>query len=356
MLRPKFDWYLLLPVLFLLGFSVGMIASISPASLLQHLLSILLGLGIFLFFSFLDLEILLPLSPILYLLSLLFLTLPFLAGTVTRGAVRWIPVGGFTIQPSEIVKPFLALAAAWFWTKETFSLKRILTYLGLLLPVALLILLQPDLGSTLVVLSIFAGVFLYSGIKGRQLLLLGLAITLVIPLAWFGLHDYQRLRLIHFFNPYVDPLGEGYNLIQAKIAVGSGGFFGRGWGRGTQSHLAFLPEKHTDFIFASLSEELGLMGATVVFFLYLMLFWRILKIVQQSREHSSFLLGMGLFFALFFQTAVNLGMNLGLLPITGVTLPLVSYGGSSILATMISLGILEAISRRRSEEKVLEIK
>ncbi len=356
MLRPKFDWYLLLPVLFLLGFSVGIIASISPANLPQHLLYILLGLGFFLFFSFIDLEILLPLSPLIYLLGLFFLALPFLVGTVTRGAVRWIPVAGFTIQPSEIVKPFLALVAAWFWAKEPFSLKRIVIYLGFLLPVALLVFFQPDLGSTLVVLSIFGGVFLYSGIKGRQLLLLLLVLTLAIPLAWFGLHNYQRLRLIHFLNPYVDPLGEGYNLIQAKIAVGSGGFFGRGWGRGTQSHLAFLPEKHTDFVFASLSEELGLIGAGTVFFLYLMLFWRILKIAQQTRDRSFFLLSLGLFFALFFQTVVNLGMNMGLLPITGVTLPLISYGGSSILATMISLGILEAISRRRGEERFLEIK
>jgi rod shape determining protein RodA len=356
MLRPKFDWYLLLPVLFLLGFSVGIIASISPANLPQHLVCILLGLGAFLLFSFLDLEILFPLSPLIYLFSLFFLTLPFLVGTVTRGSVRWIPVAGFTIQPSEIVKPFLALVAAWFWTKEAFSFKRVLTFIGLLLPATFLIFFQPDLGSTLVVLSIFFGVFLYSGIKGRHLLLLALVVALVIPVAWFGLHDYQRLRVIHFLDPYADPLGEGYNLIQSKIAVGSGGFSGRGWGRGTQSHLAFLPEKHTDFIFASLAEELGLTGAAAVFFLYLLLFWRILKIAQQSRERSLFLLSLGLFFALFFQTVVNLGMNMGLLPIAGVTLPLISYGGSSLLATMTALGILEAISRRRGEEKVLEIK
>jgi rod shape determining protein RodA len=343
-------------MLFLLGFGVGIIGSVSPANLLQHLFCLVLGLALFLFFSFLDLEILFPLAPLLYLFSLFFLVLPFLVGTVTRGAVRWIPVGSFTIQPSEIAKPFLALAAAWFWAKESFSFKKLLTFVGLLLPAALLIFFQPDLGSTLVVLSIFFGVFLYSGIKRRQLLLLALVIALAIPVAWFGLHNYQRLRVIHFLNPSSDPLGEGYNLIQSRIAVGSGGFFGRGWGRGTQSHLAFLPEKHTDFIFASLAEELGLVGGGVVFLLYLLLFLRILKIIQLTKERSLFLLSLGLFFSLFFQTAVNLGMNIGLLPIAGVTLPLVSYGGSSLLATMISLGILEAISRKRSEEKVLEIK
>ena len=356
MLRPKFDWYLILPALFLLGFGLGIIASVSPSHLPQHLLYILLALGFFLFFSFFDLDILFPLSPLIYLLSLLFLILPFLVGTVTRGSVRWIPLGSFTIQPSEIVKPFLSLLAAWFWTKENFSLKRLFFFSGIFFPAVLLIFLQPDLGNALVVLSIFGGVLLFSGIKWRQLLLLVLVVGVIFPLAWFTLHDYQKMRIVHFPNPYSDPLGEGYNLIQSKIAIGSGGIFGRGLGRGTQSHLAFLPEKHTDFIFASLAEELGLVGSGIVFGLYLLLFWRILKIAQQTRQRPLFLLAMGLFFSLFFQTTVNLGMNIGLLPITGITLPLISYGGSSVLATMISLGILEAISRQRGEERVLEIK
>jgi rod shape determining protein RodA len=356
MLRPKFDWYLFLPVLFLLGFGVGIIGSVSPANLPQHLFCIALGLALFLFFSFLDLEILFPLSPLIYLFSLSFLTLPFLVGTVTRGAVRWIPVGGLTIQPSEIIKPLLALMMAWYWAREQFNFRKLLIFAALSLPAILLILLQPDLGSALVVLSIFSGTLLFSGIKPRELLLLFLGVAMLVPLAWFGLRDYQKMRMIHFLNPYSDPLGDGYNLIQSKITVGSGGFFGRGLGRGTQSHLAFLPERHTDFVFASLTEELGLVGGGVVFLLYLLLFLRILKITQLTKERSLFLLSLGLFFSLFFQTSVNLGMNMGLMPITGITLPLISYGGSSLLATMISLGILEAISRKRGEEKVLEIK
>ncbi len=356
MLHKKFDFYLFLPIVFLLGLSIAIVVSVSPESLLNHLSFIALGLSFFFLFSFLDLEILFPLTPLIYVAGLLFLVLPFLVGTVTRGSLRWIPLAGYTIQPSEIVKPFLALAAAWFWAKREFNLRAFFSFSLLFLPVLALIFLQPDLGSTLVVLSIFAGLIGLSGIKLKQALFLLGAALLFIPLLWFSLRDYQRMRVIHFVSPYADPLGEGYNLIQAKIAVGSGGLFGRGLGRGTQSHLAFLPEKQTDFVFASLAEELGLAGTFLVLFLYLLLYLRILRIASRLKDRSHFLLSLGLFFHLAFQTVVNIGMNIGLLPITGVTLPLISCGGSSLLATLISLGILEALSRERSEEGIIEIK
>ncbi|HUV71906.1 MAG TPA: rod shape-determining protein RodA [Clostridia bacterium] len=356
MFRQKFDFYLLLPVVFLLGLSLAAVASVSPPNLGNHLLYLVLGIVFFLFFSFLDLEIILPLSPFFYLFCLCLLTLPFLIGTVTRGSMRWIPLGDFTIQPSEIVKPFLAIFAAWFWAKREFSFKNFLLFFLLFLPVLVLIFFQPDLGSTLVVLSIFSGLVLVSRISLKQLLALVLLTSLTFPLFWFSLRNYQKLRVIHFLNPYLDPLGEGYNLIQSKIAVGSGSLFGRGLGRGTQSHLAFLPERHTDFIFASLAEELGFLGSGLILLLYIFLFLRILKIAAQSRTQALSLLSLALFFYLFFQTAVNIGMNIGLLPITGITLPLISYGGSSLLATAISLGLLESISRSRTDERVIEIK
>jgi len=354
--RRKFDFYPLLPIIFLLGFGIATIVSVSPANLLNHLIYIILGFSFFLFFSFFDLEVLFSISPLIYFFSIAFLALPFLVGTVTRGSIRWIPLGGFTIQPSEIVKPFLAILAAWFWSREEFKLKNFLKFIWLSLPILALIFLQPDLGSTLVVLSIFLGTIIVGGIKFKQAMLIVLAVLLGFPLFWFSLRDYQRMRIVHFTNPYIDPLGEGYNLIQAKITVGSGGLLGRGLGRGTQSHLAFLPERHTDFVFASLAEELGFLGSSLVLFCYLLLFLRLLKIASLSKERSLFLLATGLFFGLVFQTAINIGMNIGLLPIAGVTLPLISYGGSSLLSTMISLGILEGISRQRSREKVIEIK
>jgi rod shape determining protein RodA len=356
MSRRKFDFYLLIPVIFLLGFSVATIASVSPENLVSHLLYIAVAFIFFLIFSFLDLEILFPFSPIIYLSCLGFLILPFLLGTVTRGSVRWIPLGGYTLQPSELVKPFLVLISAWFWSKGEFSFQRLVQFLFLFLPPLALIFLQPDLGSTLVVLSIFAGAILTSGIKVKQLLVLMVIGILLIPVSWFSLHDYQKMRVVHFINPYSDPLGEGYNVIQAKIAVGSGGLFGRGFGRGTQSHLAFLPERHTDFVFASLSEELGLVGSALVLLLYMMLFLKLLKIASGSKQKNFFLLSLGMFFYLFFQTVVNIGMNIGLMPITGITLPLVSYGGSSLLTTMISLGILESVCRQGGDSGLVEIK
>jgi len=354
--RKKFDFYLILPVIFLLCFGVGTISSVSPANLSNHLIYIFISIIFFLIFSWVDLEMVFPFSPFIYLFSLGFLILPFILGTVTRGSVRWIPIGGYTIQPSEIIKPFLGVIAAWYWAKKDFTFKRFFYYCLLFLPVLLLIFFQPDLGSTLVVLSIFGGMILVSKIKFKQVLVLLLASVLILPLGLVVLKPYQRLRLIHFINPYSDPLGEGYNVIQAKIAVGSGGVSGKGLGHGTQSHLSFLPERHTDFIFASLAEELGFFGSALVLFFYFLFFLKILKIVAQCQDSTMGAVAFSIFFYLAFQTIVNIGMNMGLLPITGITLPFVSYGGSSLLASMMSLGILESISRRRAKEEVIEIR
>lgn len=356
LLIKKFDFYLLIPIAILLSFSVGMIASVSPSSLLTHVVYVVIAIIAFFIFSFIDIEILLSLSPAIYISSIIFLILPFILGTVTRGSVRWIPIGSYTVQPSEIVKPFLALFSAWFWSKNSFNFKSLRNFILFFVPVLGLIFFQPDLGSTLVVLSILAGSILISGIKIKQILLLFLAALFIIPITWFSLKGYQRTRLIHFFDPSLDPLGEGYNQIQAKIAVGSGQLFGWGLGKGPQSHLSFLPERHTDFIFASFAEEFGFAGSALLIFVYLFMFMKILKIAQATRDRTFFTLSMALFFWISFQTVVNIGMNIGLLPITGITLPLFSYGGSSLLSTMISLGILESISRQNREEEVISIK
>lgn len=357
----KFDYTLFLPTVFLLGLGIVTIASVSSSSLDSHLLYVLISLIFFFIFSFLDPEILFPLSPLIYIFCLLFLVLPFFVGTVTRGAVRWIPLGQFTIQPSEIVKPFLALISAWYWVKKEVSLKTFLSFSLLFLPILILIFFQPDLGSTLSVLSIFAGCLFSLRIKPKQVLVIIATILVTLPLLWFSLQDYQKTRITHFIDPSSDPLGKGYNIIQAKIAVGSGGVWGRGLGRGTQSHLTFLPERNTDFVFASLAEETGFAGSLFVLVLYMFLFLRILKIAFHARENYPngrlfFLLSMGLFFYLSFQSVVNIGMNVGLLPITGITLPLISYGGSSLLTTMISLGMLESVSIRSRQEEAIMIK
>lgn len=352
----KFDFYLLLPIVFLLGLSIVTIVSVAPENLISHLFYIAIALVFFIIFSFLDISMILPFAPFFYVFSILFLIAPFIFGTVTRGSVRWIPIGNFTIQPSEIVKPFIAIFSAWFWANKDFSLKRFFVFGGLLFPSLFLVFLQPDLGSTLVIFSMLIGIILYSGINKKQLLVTFICFLAILPVFWFSLKDYQKLRVVHFINPYSDPLGEGYNIIQAKIAVGSGNFFGKGFGRGTQSHLSFLPERHTDFVFASLAEELGFTGSFMVILLYLLLLFRILRIAKQQAEKSTFLITVSLFFYLSFQIFVNIGMNIGLLPITGITLPLISYGGSSLLATMITLGMVESISRKSKREEVIEIR
>jgi len=352
----RFDFYLFLPALFLLGIGVAIIASVSPSRLFNYLIYIIISFIFFLFFALFDFDILFPFSPIIYIGCVLFLILPFFLGITSRGSTRWIPVGEFTIQPSELVKPFLALISAWFWSKGEFTLRKLIFFALAFCPVFILIFLQPDLGSALVTLSMFSGMVVVSGLDFKKILIFFLLGLSILPFFWFSLKDYQRLRIIHFINPYSDPLGEGYNLIQSKIAVGSGGIFGRGLGRGTQSHLFFLPERHTDFIFASLSEELGFLGSSLVLFLYLLFFLRILKIAAKVKEKRLYFLSMSILFYLSFQAIVNLGMNIGILPITGVTLPFVSYGGSSLLSNMISLGLLQAVYQRAEEEKIIEIR
>lgn len=336
--------------------SVGVITSVFPSKLLDLLLFIAISIAIFIIFSLIDLEILLSLSPLLFLSSVILLISVFLLGNITRGSVRWIPLGNFTIQPSEFIKPFFALFSSWYWIRNKFSGKTLVVYALFFLPAFVLIFLQPDLGSTLVLFSIFSGMILFSGIKFKNLLILFLIFLLVLPCFWFLLKDYQKTRAVHYFNPYSDPLGDGYNVIQSTITVGSGGLFGRGFGKGTQSHLSFLPERHTDFVFASAAEEFGFTGTTIILVLYIILFLKMLNIASLTEDRQNFLLVLGLFFYLSFQTIVNIGMNIGILPITGITLPFLSYGGSSLLTNMISLGIIENISRKNRREGTLVIR
>jgi len=216
---------------------------------------------------------------------------------------------------------------------------------------------QPDLGTTLVILAVWLGMILAQGLELKFLLSLLILSAVGLPFSWLFLKDYQKLRILTFLNPESDPLGAGYNLIQAMIAVGAGGIFGRGLGRGTQSQLAFLPEARTDFIFASLAEELGLFGSLILLLLFLFLSLRILKAAREAPDDFGYYLCAGVFSLLTFQVFVNVGVNIGILPITGITLPLVSQGGSSVLAVMTCLGLVESVARaRKKKEEILEIK
>jgi len=350
------DWVIVGLVFILLFLGLFVLKSIFPSLFIQQLIWAIFGIFAFFIFSSIDYEHYEKLSWIFYFASIFFLLITFLFGAITRGSVRWLEIGGVGIQSSELVKPFLILFLATFLSDQRTDLKKII-YSGLLTAlIALLIFLQPDLGSSLVVLFIWLGMILAKSIKGKWIVSGLVLLGLFFPLFWRFLKDYQKKRIFTFLNPSSDPLGSGFNLIQSKIAVGSGQLFGRGLGRGTQSHLQFLPERHTDFIFASLAEELGFIGSLILILLFFFLLLKILLLAVNSRDRFASLVCIGVFSLLFIQVFVNVGMNLGLLPITGLTLPLISYGGSSLLSTMIALGIISSIAKDKDKKKMVEIR
>lgn len=311
----------------------------------QQSIFAIIGIVAFLFVSYLDYRSIKNLITPLYIIIFLLLIFVLFLGIETRGSVRWIPLGFFNIQPSEFAKPVLILVLANFWSKNYPNWKNIIISLLWSLPLAILIFRQPDLGSALTIFAIWMGMLLASHISFKKIIVLALITIFILPLSWFSLHDYQRQRILSFLSPQSDPLGRGYNLIQSTIAVGSGQLLGRGLGQGTQSRLQFLPEFRTDFIFASIAEEMGFIGSLAILFLYLFLIAYFLKLSEKSFDFFGHLIVFGVMSMLLFQTAVNIGMNLGLIPITGITLPLISYGGSSLVATLISLGLVASVAR-----------
>ena len=337
--------------------SLVVLTSISPERVAQQAIMFAIGLVLLLYLGSQDSALYKTFAPIGYVISLILLLATTIFGSSIRGSTRWIPIGTFQLQAGEFVKPLLVLAFAFFLTRfPPKSLKNILLNLVLFVIPALLIFKQPDLGTTLVLGSIWVCQVFVAGIS---LYLMG---GLVAMTAIFGeylprlLADYQLKRLETFVNPYSDPLGAGYNVIQSIIAVGSGGILGKGLGHGTQSHLRFLPERHTDFIFASLAEELGLIGSILVIACLSALLYRLLFLATHTHSSSSRLIYLGIFSYLFFQTFINIGMNIGIMPVTGVTLPLISYGGSSILAIAISLGLASSLERADHTRTLIEIK
>ena len=343
-----FDWGVIVCLIFLCGFGTAVVGSVRPDLVLTQIIFYFLGFGLFFLFSKIDHQIYQPLATIIYLTAVVLLALTLFAGGESRGAIRWIEFMGFRLQFSEILKPFIIASLAAFLTKSWVKT----VVLGII-PV-LLILKQPDLGSGIIYLLATGGMVFVSGINLLYLLAAGIGMVTFLPIVWHFLADYQKNRVLTFLNPNLDPLGASYNTIQALIAVGSGQFWGWGLGRGTQSQLLFLPEHHTDFVFASLAEELGFVGAGVLLVIYFALIWRLLTIVIKAPDMFGKLLGTGITVMILGQIFINVGMNLGIVPVTGITLPLISYGGSSILATFIALGIMQNIysSCRRNENLV----
>jgi len=283
-------------------------------------------------------------------INIALLILVFVMGKAGLGAQRWIRIGPITIQPSEFMKLSLVLFLARYFDDRKEILHKPKTMLlpaGVTLGTALLVLKQPDLGTALLLLFNATAIMLLLGLRWRYLLPLGVAGGVLAPILWTVLKDYQRRRILVFLNPDLDPLGASYHIAQSKIAVGSGGFFGKGWFAASQSQLNFLPMNHTDFLFAVLSEQWGFVGALIVLLLYTYLVTRGFQIASESPDFFASILATGVTCTLAIQVGINVSMVLGILPVVGIPLPLLSYGGSSMLVTMLSLGLLLNIHMRR---------
>lgn len=344
------DLLITLPVFLLTSLGILIIYSSSSSLAVQQLIFMLVGMLIYWALSSVDVEIYAQYSTIFYLITLFLLVVVFILGVETRGSLRWIDLGVFRLQPSELAKPAMILFLANFWNSNRPSWKNIFKSLLLISPILGLIFKQPDLGTTLTMLVIWAMMLVGASVSVFKFSAMGIISLVFAPVTWFILKDYQKERLLSFLSPQRDPLGIGYNVIQSTIAVGSGSLFGRGLGRGTQSRLQFLPEYRTDFIFASIAEELGFIGSMLVLGLYALLLGRIIKILYAATSKFGSLVIFGVLGMLFFQIFVNIGMNTGIMPITGITLPLLSYGGSSLITTLACLGFVASINRfgRRS--------
>ena len=354
----KLDWVLIGATLVVVAFGLAGIWSSGLAkgdfgNFEKQLVFLAVGLALMFAISFFDYRMLRDNS---YLILLLYaLCLALLAGLhffapVIRGTRGWYQVGFLTLDPIETMKIVLLILLAKYFSMrhvEMYKLRHILiSGLYVALP-ALLIFIKPDLGGTMVFVLMWLGILLVSGIKLKHFLALSLCFMLVAGFSWqFLLADYQKARVVNFIFPY-DVLGGSWSQAQTKVSIGSGQLFGQGLGKGSQVQYGFLPEPHTDFSFSVIAEEWGLAGVTVFFTTYLILIWRILKIAINSQSNFPRLFGIGFAIVLITQFTINIGMNLSLFPVVGIYLPLVSYGGSGLIANFVSLGILQSIYTKR---------
>lgn len=300
-----------------------------------------------------DYRILYKWAPTLFVINALSLIVVKFAGTSALGAQRWIQIGSFTLQPSEFAKLFMIICLARLLSnrkQEYKTWRSLLPVAGLMTLPTFLIFIQPDLGTSLVFCAITLGMLYICGLSIKLVKQALIGLLVISPIVWFFvLHEYQKMRLLVLFNPNVDPYGSGYHVIQSKISIGSGGFIGQGLFSGTQSQLDFLPENHTDFIFSVIGEELGFVGSIFVIFLYFLLLYRTLVIAKSSEDIFGSLLACGIFSMWLFQVFINVGMTLGIMPVTGIPLPFMSYGGSALLMNLFCVGILMNVYLRRKK-------
>jgi rod shape determining protein RodA len=365
--RLSSGYWLLVPVIMVVvGFGVVMLYSVAGGRVdpwvTRQLVRFGIGLAILVVVALIDIRVWLQAAYPFYALSLAMLALVPLVGTRVLGAQRWIDLGPFQLQPSEFMKIALVLALAAYY--QYLPREKVSRPLWLIVPLALiaapvlLVLKQPDLGTSLLLLAGGAGMIFAAGVHWGYFFTGAVAVLGAMPVAWTVLHDYQKQRILTFIDPERDPLGAGFHILQSKIAVGSGGIWGKGLLKGTQNQLNFLPERHTDFIFTMLAEELGLIGSVALLGVYFLLLMIGLRIAMASFNHFGRMVAVGVCLTFFLYVFVNVSMVMGLLPVVGVPLPLVSYGGTAMLTLMFGFGLLLNVAIHRNvdfspEDKVM---
>ncbi|HOO47829.1 MAG TPA: rod shape-determining protein RodA [Candidatus Paceibacterota bacterium] len=349
------DWLLLLFIVPVLGAGLVTMNSFTGESVLfnHQIIWIIISLIAFFILASFDFSFIkrTDVLVVLYIFFTSLLLLLFIFGHRAGGAQSWFSFGGFSFQPSDLMKLILILMLAKYFSRrhiEIGNFKHIfISGLYAFIPFVL-IFLQPDLGSAIIIALIWLGMILVSGISKKHLLIVFGVVALAFGLLWnFSFQDYQKARIINFFSPLSDIQNTGYNAYQSTIAVGSGRLMGKGVGFGTQSRLKFLPEYETDFIFAAFSEEWGFVGVIIIFILYALIIWRILHLALLGKNNFEILFGVGLAIYFMSHLIINIGMNIGLMPVTGITLPFMSYGGSHLLTEFVGLGIFMSMNRYR---------
>ncbi len=355
----NFDW--VLPTLVLSICCIGLMNlysvgynlpdTTSTPSYVRQAYWIFIGLVMMLVVLSVDYHFIVRYAYVLYAASVLLLFVVLLHGKVAQGSQRWLMLWGFSFQPSELIKLTVIIVLARFFgdknVTQEWGLKNLAAPLFILLLPSLLIVIQPDLGTTLFLGILFFSIIILFRIKRRLIKCFAVSGVILIPLGWFFIQDYQRKRILTFLNPEMDPLGSGYHIIQSMIAIGSGGLLGKGYLKGTQSQLKFLPEQQTDFVFSVFAEEWGFLGVLILIFLFLALILWGFKIARRSRDMSGMLIAYGVTVYIFWGIFINIGMVLGILPVVGIPLPFLSYGGSSMVVLMMGVGLLMNVSMRR---------
>lgn len=356
--KTKIDWLLLLFIAPIIGAGLVTMSSFTGEGdlFVRQLVWVVISLVVFFGLSFVDFRFLKQSNLLLgiYSFFVLLLILLFVFGSTIKGAKGWFDLGFFSFQPVEFMKLALILILAKYFSRRHVEIKNIkhlfISGVYMIIPFAL-VFLQPDFGSALIIFAIWFGMTLVSGISKKHLAVVvgtGIVIFLVM---WFGvLQDYQKNRILSFIHPLADIQGTGYNAYQSTIAVGSGQFLGKGVGYGTQSRLQFLPEYQTDFIFAAFAEEWGFVGSVLIILLYTLVIWRILRSAKYGASNFEILFALGLAIMFVVHIIINIGMNIGLLPVTGITLPFMSHGGSHVLTAFVALGILMGF--RKNERSI----